>query len=151
MSLSHYMSSTPKNPGNQNEQDVHEVFKENFDKYFHEVEKIMPQYLESMTKLQEEFLEAWKNTINKSLDFQKEYSEKANINTQIPHDAANIIYNIAEEYIKSKNIQNQVILSTMKSANTTLKDSKNAFEPFIELNKKVLDFWSDFYIKNKQQ
>ena len=110
----------------------------------------MPQYLESMTKLQGEFLEAWENTINKSLDFQKEYSEKANINTQIPQEAANIIYNIAEEYLKSKNIQNQVILSTINSANTTLKDSKNAFEPFIELNKKVLDFWSDFYIKNKQ-
>jgi len=144
------MSSTVKNSGNKNEQDVHEVFKENFEKYFREVEKIMPQYLESMTKLQEEFLEAWKNTINKSLDFQKEYSEKANINTQIPQDAANIIYNIAEEYIKSKNFQNQVILSTMNSANATLKDSQNAFEPFMELNKKVLDFWSDFYIKNKQ-
>jgi len=141
------MSSTVKNSGNKNEQDVHEVFKENFEKYFREVEKIMPQYLESMTKLQEEFLEAWKNTINKSLDFQKEYSEKANINTQIPQDAANIIYNIAEEYIKSKNFQNQVILSTMNSANATLKDSQNAFEPFMELNKKVLDFWSDFYIK----
>ena len=144
------MSNTIKNSGNQNEQDVHEVFKENFDKYFHEVEKIMPQYLESMTKLQGEFLEAWENTINRSLDFQKEYAEKANINTQIPQEAANIIYNIAEEYLKSKNIQNQVILSTINSANTTLKDSKNAFEPFIELNKKVLDFWSDFYIKNKQ-
>lgn len=144
------MSSTVKNSGNKNEQDVHEVFKENFEKYFREVEKIMPQYLESVTKLQEEFLEAWKNTINKSLDFQKEYSEKANINTQIPQDAANIIYNIAEEYIKSKNFQNQVILSTMNSANATLKDSQNAFEPFMELNKKVLDFWSDFYIKNKQ-
>lgn len=144
------MSSTVKNSGNKNEQDVHEVFKENFEKYFREVEKIMPQYLESMTKLQEEFLEAWKNTINKSLDFQKEYSEKANINTQIPQDAANIIYNVAEEYIKSKNFQNQVILSTMNSANATLKDSQNAFEPFMELNKKVLDFWSDFYIKNKQ-
>jgi len=141
------MSSTVKNSGNKNEQDVHEVFKENFEKYFREVEKIMPQYLESMTKLQEEFLEAWKNTINKSLDFQKEYSEKANINTQIPQDAANIIYNVAEEYIKSKNFQNQVILSTMNSANATLKDSQNAFEPFMELNKKVLDFWSDFYIK----
>ena len=141
------MSSTVKNSGNKNEQDVHEVFKENFEKYFREVEKIMPQYLESVTKLQEEFLEAWKNTINKSLDFQKEYSEKANINTQIPQDAANIIYNIAEEYIKSKNFQNQVILSTMNSANATLKDSQNAFEPFMELNKKVLDFWSDFYIK----
>jgi len=144
------MSSTVKNSGNKNEQDVHEVFKENFEKYFREVEKIMPQYLESVTKLQEEFLEAWKNTINKSLDFQKEYSEKANINTQIPQDAANIIYNVAEEYIKSKNFQNQVILSTMNSANATLKDSQNAFEPFMELNKKVLDFWSDFYIKNKQ-
>jgi len=141
------MSSTVKNSGNKNEQDVHEVFKENFEKYFREVEKIMPQYLESVTKLQEEFLEAWKNTINKSLDFQKEYSEKANINTQIPQDAANIIYNVAEEYIKSKNFQNQVILSTMNSANATLKDSQNAFEPFMELNKKVLDFWSDFYIK----
>ena len=144
------MSSTAKNSGNQNEQEIHKVFRESFEKYFHEVEKVMPQYLESMTKLQGEFLDAWKNTINKSLDFQKEYSKKANISTHIPQEAANIIYNIAEEYIKSKNIQNQVMLSAMDSVNTTLKDSKNTFEPFVELNKKVLDFWSDFYIKNKQ-
>ena len=135
---------------NQNQQDIQDIFRENFDKYFQEVEKPMPQYLESMTKLQDEFLNAWKNTVDTSLNLQKEYAEKMDINTNVPQDAANMIYRVADEYIKSKNIQNQVILSTLNSASSNVQNSNNTFQPFIELNKKVLSFWSDFYLKNKQ-
>jgi len=130
-----------------NEKEIQDIFKESFEKYFHEVEKAMPQYLESMTKLQAEFLDAWQNTVNKSLEFQNKYAKKININTNIPQDAANIIYTISEEYIKSKNIQNQIVLSTLDSTYNNLKDSKNNFESFMEMNKKLLDFWHGFYIK----
>jgi len=110
----------------------------------------MPQYLQSITKLQEEFLAAWKNTINSSIDFQKEFTEKNDIDTNIPQYAVDIIHNAAQEYIKSRNIQNQTILSALDTANNNFKNFKNSFKPFTEINKKLLDYWLSFYPKNKQ-
>jgi len=132
---------------NNNQNDMNEVFRENFKKYFQEAEKTMPQYLQSFTKLQEEFLDAWKNTVETSLNFQKEYADKSNINTTIPEDAANVIYNMAEEYFKANNIQNRAILSALDSANNNFKNSKDTLEPLVEINKKILEFWSSLYSK----
>lgn len=141
--------SQTSNPA-QKQQDINEIFKTNFEKYFQEVEKVMPEYLQSFTTFQEEFLTAWKNTINSSIDLQKEFAEKNNIDTNIPQYAADIIQNTAEEYIKSKNIQNQTILAAIDTANNNFKNYKNSFEPFTQASKQFLDFWLGFYLKNNQ-
>lgn len=134
---------------NQGQQDINEVFKKNFNAYFQEIEKVMPQYLQAITKLQEEFLGAWKNTINSSIISQKDFAEKTDIETNIPQEAANIIQTIAEEYIKSKNIQNQTILSTLEMFGNNLKNNNNSFESVTEFNKQFLNFWADMYSKKQ--
>ena len=133
-----------------NELDVNEVLKKNFELYFQEVEKVMPQYLQSFTKLQDNFMHAWKKTVNSSIKLQQEYTKKANIETNIPQEYANIIQSIAEEYIKTKNVQNQTVLSALKVTSNNLKNQDNFFESVVEFNKKFLNYWANFYSNNKQ-
>lgn len=139
--------NTQNNKSNTNKQDINEVMKGNFEAYFQEVEKIMPEYLQKFTKLQENFVDAWKKTINSSIALQKELSEKADIETNIPQEYGNIIQSIFEEYIKSKNIQNQTILSAIEITSNNLKNQDKSFESVAAFNKKFLDFWVNFYSK----
>ena len=142
--------STQSNESQTNELDINEVVKKHFELYFQEVEKVMPQYFQSFTKLQENFMSAWKKTVNSSIKLQQEYTKKANVETNIPQEYANIIQSIAEEYIKAKNIQNQTVLSALKVTGNNLQNHDNSFESVVEFNKKFLDYWANFYSNNKQ-
>ena len=141
--------STQSNKSQTNELDINELVKKNFELYFQEVEKEMPQYFQSFTKLQEDFMSTWKKTVNSSIKYQQEYAKKANIETNIPQEYANIIQSIVEECVKAKNIQNQTVLSTLKVTGNNLQNQDNSFELVAEFNKKFLDFWANYYSKNK--
>jgi len=142
--------STQNDKSQKNELDINEVVKSNFELYFQEVEKVMPQYFQSFTKLQENFMGAWKKTVNSSIKLQQDYAKKANIETKIPQEYANMIQSVAEEYIKTKNVQNQTVLSALKVAGNNLQNQDSSFESVAEFNRKFLDFWANFYSKNKQ-
>lgn len=140
------MSEKP-NKSQENKQDVHDVIKKNFETYFQEVQKVMPQYHQSFTTLQENFLGAWKKTINSSIELQKEWAKNANIETNIPKEYANMIQSISEEYIKSKDIQNQFVLTTLETINNNVKNHHISFESAIEFNKKIFSYWTNLYSK----
>jgi hypothetical protein len=107
----------------------------------------MPQYLQSFTTLRENFLSVWKKTINSSIQLQKEYAENANIQTTIPQEYAGIIQSMGEEFIKAKNIQNKVALSTLEVTNNNLKNQDISFESDAALNKQFLNYWANLYSK----
>ena len=47
----------------QESKEIYAVAKQNVEKYFDEVEKTVPQYLQSITNLQQEYTSAWKNAV----------------------------------------------------------------------------------------
>jgi len=142
--------STQSDKSQTNELDINEVVKNNFELYFQEVEKVMPQYFQSFTKLQENFMSAWKKTVNSSIKSQQEYTKKANIETNIPQEYANILQSITEECIKAKNVQNQTVLSALKVVSNNLQNQDSSFESVSEFNRKFLDYWTNFYSNDKQ-
>ena len=44
--------------------DISQVYKRNVDRYFAEIEKTMPQYIQSMSNYQKTFFDTWKNTVD---------------------------------------------------------------------------------------
>ena len=127
--------------------EIDQVIQNNFEAYFQEVQKVMPQYMQSFTKLQENFLDTWKKTVNSSIQLNKEYVDNANIETSIPREYADIIQSVAEAYIKSRNIQNQVALSTLEVVSNNMKNNDNSFESVSTFNKQLLNYWANLYSK----
>ena len=68
----------------QETKEIFTVCKQNVDKYFNEVERSLPQYLQSITNLQQAYTAAWKNAIESSISLQQEFANKASINTNVP-------------------------------------------------------------------
>jgi hypothetical protein len=125
----------------QESKEIYTVFKQNIDKYFDEVEKTTPQYLQSITNLQQEYTAAWKNAIESVISLQQEFVTKAGINTNIPAVVVKLINDTTEEMIKARTVQNKVVLAAIDTTKQNVKTFNDNAKAFAELNENVLQSW----------
>ena len=74
--------------------DVFTECKQNVAKFFSEVEKSAPRYHQSVAKLQQNYVEAWKNVINSAITLEQEYVNKAGLNADVPEATLKTIRDI---------------------------------------------------------
>ncbi len=125
----------------QESKEIYTVFKQNVDKYFDEVEKTTPQYLQSITNLQQEYTAAWKNAIESVISLQQEFATKAGINTNIPAVVVKLINDTTEEMIKARTVQNKVVLAAIDTTKQNVKTFNDNAKAFAELNENILQSW----------
>lgn len=125
----------------QESKEIYTVFKQNIDKYFDEVEKTTPQYLQSITNLQQEYTAAWKNAIESVISLQQEFSTKAGINTNVPAVVVKLINDTTEEMIKARTVQNKVVLAAIDTTKQNVKTFNDNAKAFAELNENILQSW----------
>lgn len=125
----------------QESKEIYTVFKQNVDKYFDEVEKTTPQYLQSITNLQQEYTAAWKNAIESVISLQQEFATKAGINTNVPAVVVKLINDTTEEMIKARTVQNKVVLAAIDTTKQNVKTFNDNAKAFAELNENILQSW----------
>ncbi len=73
--------------------DVFSTFKQSSDKYFDAVEKTLPHYHQSVTSLQQEYLQAWTDAVDSTVDYQRKFANKTGINTKVPEATLTAVHN----------------------------------------------------------
>jgi hypothetical protein len=129
--------------------DVFSVYEENVDKIFSGIRHSVPQYHQSITNVQQEYLQAYENIVDSTIALQKEYAKKAGITTDIPQATLKVIHDTAEEFVKVASIQNQMTLATMDATQQNIKAFNDNAKSFADLNRNILQSWiSTFTTKN---
>jgi hypothetical protein len=132
-----------------NSKDVFSVYQENVDKLFNGIKQSVPQYHQSITNVQQEYLQAYENVVDSSISLQKEYVKKAGIASNIPEATLKVIHDTTEEFMKTASIQNQVALATIDATQQNIKTFNDNAKSFADLNKNILQSWiSAFSTKN---
>ncbi|GBL42170.1 hypothetical protein EMGBD3_15380 [Nitrosarchaeum sp.] len=140
------MSKNEQTPGTK---DVFSVYEENVDKLFSGIRHSVPQYHQSITNVQQEYLQAYENIVDSTIALQKEYAKKAGIATDIPQATLKVIHDTAEEFVKVASIQNQMTLATMDATQQNIKAFNDNAKSFADLNRNILQSWiSAFTTKN---
>jgi len=138
-----------KNETTTNPKDVFSVCQENVDKLFTGIRQSVPQYHQSITNVQQEYLQAYENVIDSTITLQKEYVKKAGIVANIPEATLKVIHNTTEEFVKAASIQNQITLATIDATQQNIKTFNDNAKSFADLNKNILQSWiSAFTTKN---
>ena len=132
------MSTTEKTT---NTKDVYGVSQQNVDKYFNGIKQQVPRYHQSVTNVQQEYLDACENIINSSITLQKEFARKAGITTNVPEAALKAIRDTTEEIVKASTIQNQIALATIDATQQNIKTFNDNAKAFADLNKNILQSW----------
>ncbi len=132
-----------------NSKDMFSVYQENIDKMFNGVKQSVPQYHQSITNVQQEYLQAFENMVDSSIAIQKEFVIKAGIASDVPSTTLKVIDDTTEEIVKASSIQNQIVLASIDATQQNIKTFNDNAKSFVELNKNILQSWiSAFTTKN---
>ena len=136
--------TTQKNP-----KDVFSAYQENVDRLFNGIKQTVPQYHQSITNVQQEYLQAYENMVDSSITLQKEYVKKTGIAADVPEATLKVIHDTTEEFVKAASIQNQIALATIDVTQQNIKTFNDNAKSFADLNRNILQSWiSVFTTKN---
>jgi len=121
--------------------DVFSVYQENVDKLFNGIKQSVPQYHQSITNVQQEYLQAYENVVDSTITLQKEYVKKAGIAANIPEATLKVFNDTTEEFVKAASIQNQVTLATIDATQQNIKTFNDNAKSFADLNRNILKSW----------
>ncbi len=121
--------------------DIYGVYQQNVDKLFDGIRQQVPRYHQSVTNVQQEYLQAVENIFNSSVALQKEFARKAGITTNVPEAALKVVRDTTEELVKASTIQNQIALATIDAAQQNIKTFNDNAKAFADLNKNILQSW----------
>ncbi len=121
--------------------DIFSICQENVDKIFNGIKQSVPQYHQSITNVQQEYLQAYENVVDSTITIQKEYVQKAGIAANIPEATLRVIHDTTEEFVKATSIQNQVTLATIDATQQNIKTFNDNTKSFADLNRNILQSW----------
>lgn len=121
----------------------------NVNQYFDSIEKSLPNYIQSVSNMQQEYAKACKTAWDTTITMQKEFSKKAGINTNIPENTAKAISDANEGVTKAIAVQNQVILATVDATRQSIKAINENSKTFAELNRNIAQNWTNFFTQTK--
>ena len=124
-----------------NSKEVFSVYQENIDKLFNGIKQSVPQYHQSITNMQQEYLQAYENVVDSVITLQKECIKKTGIAANIPEATLKVINDTTEEFVKAASIQNQVTLATIDATQQNIKTFNDNAKSFADLNRNILQSW----------
>jgi hypothetical protein len=121
-----------------NSKDIFSTYQENVDKMLNIIKKSVPRYHQSITNVEQEYLQAFENMVGSSISLQKEFVTKTGITSDVPTTTLKIIDDTSEEFVKSSSIQNQIVLASIDTTQQNIRIFNDNVESFVNFNKNIL-------------
>ena len=106
-----------------------------------QLRKSIPSYHQSVTSLQQEYLQACDDAIESTIEFQRKFATKAGINTKVPEATLKAVHETSEQVVKSFDVQNKMALATVDAARQNVKTYTNNAKAFGDLTNNVMQSW----------
>jgi len=147
--MSNQNSTNTGNSSNTSSKDVFSTWKQTSDKYMDAVEKVIPSYHQSVTSLQQEYIQACENAIDSSIEFQRKFANKTGINTNVPEATLKAVRDTNEQVIKSFDVQSKMTLAAVDAARQNVQTFANNAKAFAELNNNVMQSWTSAFTQTR--
>jgi len=143
--MSNQNSTNTSNSSNTPSKDVFTTWKQNSDKYMDAVEKVIPSYHQSVTSLQQEYIQACENAVDSTIEFQRKFANKTGINTNVPEATLKAVRDTNEQVIKSFDVQSKMALAAVDAARQNVQTFANNAKAFADLNNNVMQSWTSAF------
>lgn len=121
-------------------QDIFGVSKKNVDRFFDQIEKSSPKYHQSVAKLQQDYMDAWKTVINSAISLEQEYAIKAGYKTEVPESVLKTIRDITDISLQAYANQNKITANTSEATKQAFKTFNQNTKSFATLNKEIMGY-----------
>lgn len=120
--------------------DIFDVSKKNVERFFNEVEKSAPKYHQSVSKLQQDYISAWKTVINSAISLEQEYAIKAGYKMDVPDSVLRTIRDITDVSLQAYAHQNKIAVDTSEATKLAFKTFNQNTKSFATLNKEIMGY-----------
>ncbi len=120
--------------------DLFGVSKKNIDRFFNEVEKSSPKYHQSVAKLQQDYIDAWKTVINSAISLEQEYAIKAGYKTEVPESVLKTIQDITDFSLEAYANQNKITTNASEATKQAFKTFNQNTKSIATLNKEIMGY-----------
>ncbi len=117
------------------------IYKQNVEKYFENMENSIPKYYQTLSELQQEFLQAWENMFNASISIQKEFLSKTGMNIEQSKAASKFVSDTTEAAIKARAVRDEIFLTSIDTTKENIKEWNKRSQEFADLNRKIMQSW----------
>jgi SMC interacting uncharacterized protein involved in chromosome segregation len=135
------MSKTEPKEFNTESKEIHSIYKHSADRFFDEVEKSIPQYLQSMTNLQRSYVAAWKKGVESALSINQEFATKSGMSTSVTSAFTKIVNSTTEEIIKAQTVQNKAMLAAIDATQQSINTFNENAKLFNGLDQSMMQYW----------
>jgi|SRR4030095_819102 hypothetical protein len=136
--------------------EVLDTYKENMLRTIDEVSKYQPKYAQSISNIQQEYLQATKETINRSFAIQKSWYG----NVKSPFAPMTVPY--AEQFKKQSDevtsqafhvfdTANELAIENLNTARENIKLYSKTFDTMNEFNENLANSWSNYFTSAQKQ
>ena len=147
--MSNQNSSNTGNSSSTSSKDVFSTWKQTSDKYMDAVEKVIPSYHQSVTSLQQEYIQACENAVDSTIEFERKFANKTGINTNVPEATLKAVRDTNEQVIKSFDVQSKMALAAVDAARQNVQTFANNAKAFAELNNNVMQSWTSAFTQTR--
>ena len=120
--------------------DIFSVSKKNISRFFNEIEKSSPKYHQSVAKLQQDYIDAWKTVINSAISLEQEYASNAGYKTEVPESVLKTIRDITDISLQAYANQNKISVDTSEATKQAFKTFNQNTKSFATLNKEIMGY-----------
>lgn len=115
------------------------LWKESTDAYYSGLERIIPQYIQSITNLYQEYSKTWNTSIDSLIDVEQSISSKTGMKLELPNSTIKTVKDANHEVQKLIDFQNKVTINAIDSSCRGLKACHNNIASFANLNREVME------------
>lgn len=125
--------------------DIFTVSKKNTAKIFDVTKKTNPKYHQSIVKLQQDYIDAWKNVINSAISLELEYANNTGFLTNVSESTLQTVRDMVELSIQTYLQQNKFISDTVETTKQSFTTFNATTKSFTVLNKEIIEYLMSTY------
>ena len=146
----------------QDSSEIFDTYKKGILKTTEELSKFQPKYAESISKLQEEYLQLTKQFVDKVFAAQRNWAGSSNVTSTSTTIPTSIYAPYADQFRRQSNeitaqalsvfdTSNQLAINAINAARENVKLYGKAMEAMMEFNNNVANAWLSFFTSAQRQ
>ena len=133
--------------------EVYDTVRENVIRVIDEMAKVQPQYAQSISNLQLDYIQTAKNTIQTVFSVQKQLA--GNLNISVPGTFTDQFTKQANDFtsnlIRTVGTNNQLTINALDAARENVKIYSRTVDAITEFNTNAVKAWTSLYSAQQQQ
>lgn len=131
------------------EKDAFDIYQDSVSNVIEEVAKLQPAYTQSLTNLQQEWIEAFKRSAETAITAQKEFANATWGPGKFPSALARNASEVADAFVKAAVINNKAVIASVDATRQNIKTFTETAETFAKINQNLMRTWQSFITQSK--